>query len=406
MSGAARRAFSLSLKSKHSATKEEGESSTTTTKDLNENTPSKPPKSPLRSAKASTSQHPLASQQQREVRDPISSTSSSHLTTSTPDTSTINQHSSKSSKDASIGSLSASDNSDPGLTQSAPDSIGRKRTPSDASTGMQATSSWFSSAVTDEDDDDENDEPVSPADTEWERDSSSLLERAKEALASSEHYQTKTNLKMPERPFLQDIVERGRTKEFSGEDIGNKTTPTSQSPHKDKEPKQARRAETLPTQPDAFDRTKDSKIHRSASKSGSSGILGRLKRISRREKRASTMDEKLREGPFSMLPTATEVKNDENLTSSPDEEDDNTAANGTNNWQLYYNTNREFINGGGNIQYPDRNGNRDIYAVNGIKVIDPKLGILQNIKIKFRNFPLINLLRRSVNRGKFKPFNL
>ncbi|PWN34162.1 uncharacterized protein FA14DRAFT_161661 [Meira miltonrushii] len=311
---AARRAFSLSLKSKPLVTKEEGENTS--------GSPIKPPKSPLRSAKASTSQHPLADQQQKESRQPSSSTSSSHLSASTPDTSVNGQNGTKSSKDASIGSLSSSDNSGPSVI-TAPELIGRKRTPSDASTGMQATSSWFNSAVTDEEDDDENDEPVSPADTDWDRDSSSLLERAKEALASSEHYQTKTELKMPERPFLQDIVERGRTKEFSGEDVGNKSTPTSQSPHKNKEPKSTRRAETLPNQPDGLGGSKDAKLQRSTSKSA--GILGRLKRISRREKRASTMDEKLREGPFSVLSTPAEVKDasgsDEKLTSSPGEED-------------------------------------------------------------------------------------
>lgn len=309
---AARRAFSLSLKSKPSYTKEEGESST------NPTSPLKPPKSPLRSSKASTSQHPLADQQQKEARQLSSSTSSSHLTASTPDTSINGQNGAKSSKDDSIGSLSSSDNSGPSIT-TAPELIGRKRAPSDASTGMQATSSWFNSSMTDEEDEDENDEPVSPVDTDWERDSSSLLERAKEALATSEHFQAKTESKIPERPFLHDLAERGRTKEFSGEDVGNRSTPTSESPNKNKESKQTRRAETLPNQPDVFGGSKDTKLQRSTSKSA--GILGRLKRISRREKRASTMDEKLREGPFSVLPTPTEVKDDEKLSITPGEED-------------------------------------------------------------------------------------
>ncbi|MCO5584910.1 hypothetical protein L7F22_038842 [Adiantum nelumboides] len=195
---------------------------------------------------------------------------------------------------------------------------------------MQATSSWFSSAITDDDDEDENDEPVSPADTDWERDSSSLLERAKEALASSENYHTKTELKLPERLFLGDSTERDRIKEFSGEDVGNRTTPTSQSPDKNKEPKVARRAETLPTLPDALGRSKDAKLQRTASKSGSSGILGRLKRISRREKRASTMDEKIREGHFSLLPTPAEVmdvsESNDKLTSGPSGENSNADA--------------------------------------------------------------------------------
>lgn len=313
---AARRAFSLSLKSKSSSNKEDGEKSLS--KDSNEKnptSPTKPPKSPLRSNISSTSQHPLAAQQRQEREQPSnpSSTSSSHMTASSPDTSIIVSNGEQSSKDASIGSSrSAAGPAEEKkfLTEPGKETIGRKRAPSDASTSMQATSSWFSSAVTDEEDDDDNDEPVSPADTEWERDASSLLERAKAALASSDHYQTKTELKMPEISALENVKEAENGKGFSGEDVRNRATPTSQSPQKNKESRPARRAETLPNQADISDRSKDAKLNRSASKSNGSGILGRLKRISRREKRASTMDEKLREGPFTVLPTPVEVSGD------------------------------------------------------------------------------------------------
>ncbi len=59
----------------------------------------------------------------------------------------------------------------------------------------------------------------------------------------------------------------------------------------------------------------------------------------------------------------------------------NTAANGGNNWRIQQQTNRQLINEGGNIQFPElqsTGGNRgnDFNVANGIRVADPRLSSL------------------------------
>lgn len=58
----------------------------------------------------------------------------------------------------------------------------------------------------------------------------------------------------------------------------------------------------------------------------------------------------------------------------------NTAANGTNNWGIEQHTNRELTDKGGNIQYPPKKTNNwnDYNATSKVKLVDPKLGPLQN----------------------------
>jgi len=67
----------------------------------------------------------------------------------------------------------------------------------------------------------------------------------------------------------------------------------------------------------------------------------------------------------------------------------NNAANGTKNWNIQDNTNTVLTSNGNNIQYPDRNTPLDIYAVVGIKVVDPKLGGLSNNGGPTKTMPLL-----------------
>ena len=61
----------------------------------------------------------------------------------------------------------------------------------------------------------------------------------------------------------------------------------------------------------------------------------------------------------------------------------NSAGNGGNDWKIQQQTNRQLGNGGGNIQFPDMQSNQfnrsnDNRATANIRVIDPKLGPLQD----------------------------
>lgn len=58
----------------------------------------------------------------------------------------------------------------------------------------------------------------------------------------------------------------------------------------------------------------------------------------------------------------------------------NTADNGTNNWGIQQHTSRELIDNGGNLQFPPKRTNNwnDYNATKTVRLVDPKLGLLQD----------------------------